>query len=256
MINPVELAQEAKERIPSFAKAKYMVVKMAPPKMGTIRDGLVLYAVLISFVNENGEEVEMVTVGEDAENNKHIIEFPFGKGGLLTTKFRGPKSYYRFKDDDTGKFYYLGKNDPVTKINSLLTNDAAIAQLKDKVDNWDTLAETDKDIMIDEYFESIYKFGLGKDLSLPSADGEQVVPELGMVTELYRMYYPPKDDEQYGNTIISKWPRRDSAQPQAENLGGDYKIVNADIAVAIYEELTKRDDTFDPAKFSSDEDII
>lgn len=229
--NPMELAEDSQERtLPNFLKGKFVVLKIVPPKGKGIRDGLVLTAGLLSY-EEAGKHVDMVELKEGPSGWE--VALPFGKRGIMATKYRGPKSYYRFKYDDSDKFYYIGKNDPKTKINELLTEEGANKVLESNVKGWLSLDNIERDNYLDEYYENFYMYGFAKDLNLPLEDGKQALPQVGMVTDFYREYTPPERDEKYGNTIITKWTRK----TDAPELSGEYGLIDPEAAVAIYNAL-------------------
>lgn len=248
IMNPWEISEESTSvtRPPSFTQAKYMLVRLAHPKGKTVRDGVVATLAMISYFNEQDKEVESVQV--DQTPSGYEITFPNGKGGIMATKYRGPKSFYKFVNNDTQKWYQIGSNDPVTKINSKCTTEAATAEMSKRIEGWDTLNDAEQNQYIDEYFQSLYMFGLAKDFNLDTESKEDEIPTVGFVTDFYRRYTPPKGDERYGNVTVTKYAKAENKP----NLPGEYKLVDAEIAASIYEALTSRDNSaasFDPANF-------
>lgn len=247
--NPMDLVEQS-NRIPLLTEGKFMVLRMVPPKKtNSIRDGLVMTLALISYMDKD-KEVELVSISETPDGYK--VDLPQGKRGIFATKYRGPKSYFRFKDEKTGADIYLGNNDPKTKINSKCTIAAAEEYMSVKIDNFEALPQDEKDAYIDEYFQNFYTFAFAKDLALPEVDGVQVLPQPGMVTQLYRTYEPPQGDDKWGNTTVSKYPLKGQDVP---NLSGDYKLMPAEIATAIYQKITETDKPFN-SEFNLDDDII
>ena len=237
MINPMQFAEELESFvdrghiIPNFILGKYMVLDVAAPRGKTKRDGLVLHCALLSYKDKNGEDVEMIQI-EDGISGLDVT-FPNGKRGITATKYRGPKSIYKYVED--GKWKQIS--------NSLMTIDAAEEYCANNVEGWDTFSLGEKDFKIDEYLESFYSMGLRKDLDLP----DNVNPKPGMVVELYRRYTPPVGDEKYGNTIITKWAQKE----QMPNLDGSYIEKDTALAKAILTALrTPGEATFDPSEFA------
>ena len=78
-------------------------------------------------------------------------------------------------------------------------------------------------MLIDEYLYNRFMFALALDYNMltpeqyelldnPEVDFDQllkegtiVLPFVGMITNMYRRYDPPKDDKQYGNTVVTKF---------------------------------------------------
>lgn len=225
--------------IPNFTKGRFMLLRMVPPKTKGIRDGLVATFGMLSY--EDSSSVSVPTIEVQQTTAGYVVSFPKGKRGLLSTKFRGPKSWYNFVDNATGKKYHTGLNNPQTGINNKATVEAAEAKLSVKIPDWDQLTDESRDIEIDKYFEDFYTYGLAKDLNLNPEPNKETgetdptqLPVVGMVTDLYREYTPPAGDEKYGRTIVSKYfPKKG-----LPNLSGEYQIRDAEIAAAIYEGLT------------------
>lgn len=236
--------------IPDFTKGKFMVVRLAHPKGKTIRDGMVATTIMTSYEGENGS-IELVKIQEGPGG--YGVTFPKGKRGLLATKFRGPKSWYRFYNNVEDKFYQWGQNDPKTGVNSNLTLPYVREHLSNKVPNWEGLSVTEQDHHVDAYYEQAYFDGLAKDFNLDIEVNPGLKPEVGMVTEMYRRYTPPKEDERYGNVVVTKFAPREGKPP----LSGDYTMVDAEIAASVYDALVRKEDTsFNPKDFkeNSDED--
>jgi len=248
-INVWDLGSEVenKPRIPTFAKSKYMVLKVVPPKGKTVRDGLVMHAALISYEDKDGNEIKVTNVTEGTSG--YEVEFPLGKYLVLATKYRGPKSWYNFVHPVSGKWTRI----PQEKFSLSFANE----YVKSHTENWDQLDDTTKEQLVDDYFEKMYTFGLACDFNLDTSEEDFVTPKPGMVTHFYRRYTPPKEDEKYGNTIITKWPsRRIDAEKDFEALDGSYEMVNSEVAEAIITALSENDNQdkkFDPTKTDSTE---
>lgn len=254
IINPWDIAEDTKQAvIPSFVQGKFILMRIAAPKGKTVRDGLVAHLGLISYKTEDGKEVTMTEVTKTSSG--FTVEFPSGKRGILSTKFRGPKNWYKFRRPD-GSWFQIGTNDPVTKINDKFTPEYAEKRLSATVKEWSSYNDIERDNLIDEYLEGMFMFGLAMDFNLPMKEEikEIELPFVGMVTEFYRQYTPPAKGEKYGNTIITKFAPREGK----ETLSGDYTRVDAEIAVAIHTKLQEREEErFDPAVFGEDdEDVI
>jgi len=254
IVNPWELG-EITTGMPVFTKGKFITLKITPPKGKTIRNGLVATLAMIAYENE-GEMIETVSVtGSPAS---YHVEFPHGKRDIMATKYRGPKSWYRFRNNETGSFYTIGKRDPVTGINSRMTDDGAIDYLSGKITGWEGLSPDEQDSMIDDYFAEMYMFALAKDYNMDVEQEPALTPFTGMVTDFYRRYTPPKEGERWGNVVVTKFARQEGK----ETLSGDYTQVDAEIAATIYETLTTHEastTSFDPASFvenSEDNDIM
>lgn len=247
-IKPWDMGNEVddKPRIPSFAKAKYMVTKVVPPKGKTIRDGLVISAALISYVDDNGSDVQVTKVVEGPGG--YEIEFPLGKFLVQATKYRGPKSWYNFVHPTTGKW---------TKISQeKFTEPFAISYLSTSIPNWNELTEDEKNERIDSYFEDMYNFGLACDFNFDTSKEDYPTPKVGMLVNFYRRYTMPEDGEKYGNTIITKWPNKKSnVEKTFEDLDGSFEQKDAVIAEAIITALsaTEKPKEFDPT--SDDDDV-
>jgi len=245
-LKPWEMGEErASTGIPALCTTEQMCVKLACPKNKTVRDGLVAYFLMTSYFNSDGKQIETVIVQEDPSGYK--ISFPLGKTGLISTKYRGPKSYYKFQDNKSGSFYEIPQ--------SKFTVEAATTECADKVGGWSDLSDEDKALHIDEYFASMFNFGMSQDLMLPIEGDDFTDPAVGITTKLYRVYTPPSEGEKYGNVIITKWKRG------LPNLDGEFKVNPEPLAVAAYEEYQKRDNVetkFDPTTFVEDEgdDVI
>jgi len=248
-INAWDLGSETedKPRIPVFAKSKYMVTGINPPKGKTIREGLVVSAALISYTNNNGEEIKVTEVFTGPSGFE--VAFPLGKFLVRATKYRGPKSWYNFVHPTTGKWTRI----PQEKF----TVEFAKSLLSAKVSGWDLLSEVDKDDLIDSYFEDMYNFGLACDFNFDTAEKDFIIPKVGMLVEFYRRYTPPVGDEKYGNTIITKWPnKKDTTENTYDALDGSFEQKDVAIAEAIIAALStsEKPKEFDPT--SDDEDDV
>lgn len=244
IVNPWEMGEEVSSNsIPSFTKGKFIVLRIVPPKGKTVRDGKVATLGMISYIADDGKEKVLIEVAQTSGG--YSVEFPFGKRGIMATKYRGPKSWYSFVNNETGKRYQIGKNDPVTKINSRCTLEAAEKYLSENISDWQNLDNTSKEDAIDEYFNDMFMYGLAKDFNLDVERDDSLIPQVGMITDFYRRYTPPKTGERFGNVIVTKYATSEGK----ENISGDYKMVDAEIAATIYDGLTTRDDSassFDP----------
>lgn len=249
-INPWEMGQELNvATIPNFTKAKYMTLRIAPPKGKGVREGLIATLGMLSY-ESNEVEVETINITDSPEGYR--VTFPHGKRGILATKYRGPKSWYRFVNSKTNKWYQVGSTDPRTGINTHLMPDFVEETLAKKIPNWEQLEQSERDIHIDNYYwDDMYMFGLAKDYNLPYELDKTEVPKVGMVTEFYRRYTPPKEGERFGNTIITKFAPAEGK----ENLSGEYTMADAEIAASVLDAiLTKEDSSFNPDQFKSNSD--
>jgi len=247
-INPWEMAEGLNEAvIPSFVEAKYMLLRIAPPKGKTIKEGLVNTLGLVSYIGDNGKEVLMIEVTEGPDG--YSVEFPFGKRGIQATKYRGPKSWYRFKKSD-GTWFQIGSNNPVTKVNNKFTANYAEKHLSTTVEDWAKLSIAEQDALIDQYLLDMYMFAFALDYNLEVDQDNVQLPFVGMVTKLYRRYTPPKEGERFGNTIVTKFAPSEGR----ETLNGEFTQVDATIAAAIYNKLQERDAArFNPLDFVENE---
>lgn len=258
IVNPWEMGEETSSTsIPMFTKGKFILMRLAHPRGKTVRDGLVATLGMISYIADDGTEKVLIEVSKSTSG--YSIEFPLGKRGIMATKYRGPKSWYSFVNNETGKRYQIGKNDPVSKINSKCTLEAAEEYLSENIKDWENLDATSKEDAIDEYFHDMFMFGLAKDFNLDVEKDDSLVPQVGMITDFYRRYTPPKEGERFGNVIVTKY----APSQGVDNLSGENKVVDAEIAAAIYEGLTSRDESaasFDPTKIvennSENSDVI
>ena len=227
-------------QIPSFTLAKYMVVKIAPPRQKTILNGLVMTAIMLSYVDANNEVVKTVEVNE--VDDAVQIKFPEGKRNLIATKYRGPKSIYKFKNPKTNKFYQIG--------NEKLTVEYANNYLSASVDKWDSMTNDEKETLVEQYLEDMFMFGFSNDLALNDSNTENediIVPKVGMVTEFYRRWSPPAEGEKYGNTIITKFAPREGKP----TLSGEYDMIAEDLATVVYLQYQERPSTV-PSSDSED----
>lgn len=251
IINPWDMADTIQQTvIPNFVLAKYMTLRIAPPKGKTVREGLVETLGLLSYTLENGKEITTIDVTQGPSGFE--IEFPFGKRGLTATKYRGPKSVYKFRKAN-GDWFQIGTNDPKTWINERFTPAYAEEILSEKISDWTSLTDIDKSQLVDEYLEDMFMFGLAMDHNL-EVEGEDIkFPEIGMVTNFYRRYEAPSGDEKYGRVTATKFAPAEGK----ETLSGDYTMVDAEIAAAILNKLQERDESFSPKDFDKNsEDII
>lgn len=254
LINPWDMASDLNEAvIPQFVQAKYMVLRIAPPKGKEVVAGLLATCGLMSYVGENGTEVKMIEVSEGPSG--YSVEFPNGKRGITATKYRGPKSWYRFRKED-GSWFQIGSNDRATGINNKFTPEYAEKHLESSIKGWDQISEADRKEMIEEYLYDMFLFALALDFNLKVEGDDLEMPFVGMVSDLYRRYTPPKDGEKYGNTVITKFAPSEGR----ETLSGDYTKVDAEIAAAVHAKIQERDEArFDPADFAkkdAKEDVI
>jgi hypothetical protein len=235
----------SKFTIPTFVKGKYMVLKVAPPKTKTIRDGLVMTAAMLSYEYE-GAEVKTIEVKEGVGG--YDILFPHGKYDLLATKYRGPKSMYKFLNPKTGKFTQIS--------NDKFTLTYAEQYLSSILPNWYELDASEKDVHVDEYFENMYTFGMANDFNFNTGIDPYDIPAPGMVVNFYRRWTAPKEGEKYGNTIITKWPNKKSeVEKDYQNLDGSFAKFDEAIALAIYDGIKEQaTPKFDPSSFVELED--
>lgn len=257
--NPMDMGDESTtSTIPSFTEGRFITVRIVPPKGKSIREGLVATLAMISYKAEDGQDVPLTVVNQLSDGT-YNVEFPRGKRGIMATKYRGPKSWYRFKNNKTEKFYVIGKNDPVTKLNSNLTIEFAEKYLAKNTPDWNNFKEgsTEREDMLDSYFEDMYMYGFAKDYNLEVEEDLKNVPFVGLVTNFYRKYTPPTEGERYGNVIVTKFAPKEGKAV----LNGDYTTVDAEIAASIYTALTTSEaskTSFDPNEFveNSADDVI
>lgn len=242
---PWELGEVQSNKAPSFqipdlCKGKHLLVRLAPPKGKGVRDGLVATFLMTSFFDSNANEIKLVEVLEGIGGYK--ISFPLGKRGLVATKYRGPSSYYRYLDKESNQFYQI----PAERF----TLQGALSYCEENVEGWAEKSEVEKDSLLDEYFHEMFMFGISQDLALPTEGDSFTQPFVGLQSELYRIYTPPKAGDKYGNIIITKWHK---GQP---SLNGDFSSQPVELAEAIHLEYQSKDtvDAFDPTSFVEDED--
>lgn len=242
ILNPWDLGHEVTQTsIPEFCTADFMLVKLAPPKGKTIRDGVVASFIMTGYYDEKGNKISLVDVTESAGGYK--VEFPLGKRGLFATKFRGPSNFYKFKNPETGKWFQISQDK--------LTIAYAREHLGRAVENWTNLSDAERDVYIDTYLEDIYMFGLSNDIALAAdKNGKFTVPVVGLQTKLYRVYSAPKGGSKYPDIKITKWEK---GYPE---LTGEHKIFSETIALAIHDEYQKREETFDPSTYEIEEDDV
>lgn len=235
-VNPWEMGDDLNSTvIPSFVKAKFVLVKLTHPKMKTKRNGLVGTFLMTSYEDEYGKKVDLVEAEESPDG--YEVKFPLGKRGLIGTKFRGPNNSYRFINPKTNKWFQISKEK--------FTEEYAIEYLSQKIDNWDTLSDVEKDSAIDDYLEEMFLFGLSQDLALETkSDGSFDKPFVGLTTTLYRVSTPPAEGERYPNVKITKWEK---GKP---SLDGEHDSIPESLALKMYEEYQIREeDRFDPTTF-------
>jgi len=254
LINPWEMVSDLNEAvIPQFTQAKYMILRIAPPKGKDIHAGLLATCGLVSYIGENETEVKMIEASEGPSG--YEITFPNGKRGLTATKYRGPKSWYRFRKAD-GSWFQIGSNNRDTGINEKFTPAYAEKHLASSIKGWDQMSEADREGSVNDYLYDMFMFALALDFNL-KVEGDNIeMPFVGMVSDLYRRYTPPKEGEKYGNTVITKFAPSEGRT----TLSGDYTKVDAEIAVAIHEKIQERSEArFNPADFTekeAEEDVI
>lgn len=239
-LNPWELGKDLDSTvIPSFVKAKYVLVKLGHPRMKTIRDGIVGTFLMTSYEDEYGKKIELVEASETPDG--YEIKFPLGKRGLIGTKFRGPQNSYRFINPKTGKWFQI----PKEKFTELYAKE----YLMTTVPTWNTLSDIEQDAMIDDYLQEMFLFGLSQDLGLEaSEDGSFEKPFVGLTTELYRVSTPAAEGEKYPNIKITKWEK---GKP---SLDGEHTSIPESLASAMYAEYQRREeDQFDPTTFNEKE---
>ena len=57
IVNPWDMGEEvASNSIPSFAKGKFILLRIVPPRGKTVRDGLVATLGMISYIADDGKE--------------------------------------------------------------------------------------------------------------------------------------------------------------------------------------------------------
>ena len=246
IVNVWDMTEGLNEQvIPQFVEGKYMVLRIVPPKGKDIAAGLVTTCGLVSYTGENGNDVPMIEVSEGPGGFE--VSFPNGKRGISATKYRGPKSWYRFRKED-GSWFQIGSNNRETGINEKFTPEYAEKHLSTSMKGWDQMSEADREEYKDEYLQDMFMFALALDFNLKVEGDEMELPFVGMVTDLYRRYTPPKEGQQYGNTVITKFAPSEGR----ETLSGDYTTVDAEIAAAVYEKLTERTEArFDPTEFAN-----
>ena len=235
---------DSKARIPSFVKAKYIVTKVVPPKGKTIRDGLVVSAAMLSYLDEDGLEVKVTNVTEGPGGLE--VEFPLGKHYVSATKYRGPKSWYNFVHPTTGKWTNIPQE--------IFTEEFSKGYLTEHLEGYSDMSEVEKDESIDSYFENMYLFGMSCDFNFDTSRDDYTTPAVGMIVEFYRKYVPPAEGEKYGNTTITKFPtKKITSQEGLDNLDGSFEQKDAALSEAIILALTSdnKPKEFDP---TSDDD--
>lgn len=245
-LQPWEMGEEIKSTgFPPLIVSDQLLVRIAPIKRtNDIRDGLVASFIMTAYYDEGGNKIDTVVAEESADG--YSISFPKGKRGLMSTKFRGPTNYYRFKHPESKDWYQI----PQEKF----TPEYAIQYLSGKITGWDGLEDTEKERLISEYLEDMYMYGLSQDLMLAIKGEEFDAPFVGLRTKLYRVWTAPNPakGEKWPNIIATKWHK---GQP---DLDGEYETVDEGLTQAILEEWSTKDDAtadFDPTKFVEDDPI-
>ena len=244
-----EINKDTKPTIPSICIGKFILVRLAPPKNKTVREGMVSTYLLRSFKElETGKETETITIKESPKG--YEIGFPLGKSGLMATKFRGPKSWYNYVNPETGKRYQIPKES--------YTSEYAIKYLSGQTSEFEgildfpNLTDIEKDALIDEYlFDKFTVYGLALDVAMPVTDSGVGKFRVGLQTQLYRTYEPPKADEKWPEIVATKWLK---GQP---SLSGEYELLPEELALSVFEEWQKQDK--DDTKFNpvdEDEDVF
>jgi hypothetical protein len=254
-IKPWEMGEESKSTgIPTFTTANYLLVRIAPPKgRTTVREGLVATLLLMSYINEEGKEIQTVQV-EESESG-YDVKFPLGKKGLTGTKFRGPKNYYRFINPNTKKSYIIPQEKFTVEYAEKLLSGEITVDGFEPIENWDSLNQAEKDGHIDNYLENMFLYGLSQDLGLPIEGEDFTIPKIGMKSKFYRVYEPPKEGERWGRTLVTKWHK---GQP---SLDGTYIDLPEAMTTAIYDSfqaisVKESDADFDPTTFVEDDDVL
>lgn len=225
------------DNFPALLKGKFLLVKIAAPKEKTVRDGLVATFLMTSYFDETGKEIKTIEAQQAAEGYK--ITFPLGKRGLHSTKYRGPKSFNKWKIN--GEDYIITADQ--------FTIESAIDYCqngKNKIPNWNELSEVEKEVYIDQYYYDMYLLALSQDLVLPLEDNGFTAPTVGMLTTLYRVSEPPIGDSKWPRVTITKWHKG------MDSLDGTIDELPPTLATSIYEEWMRRDNPkseFDPTSF-------
>lgn len=234
--------------IPDVCRGKHLLVRLAPPKGKGVRDGLVSTFLMTSYFNEEDVQVELVEVKENAGGYK--VSFPLGKRALISTKFRGPSSYYRYLDKKSNQFYQIPQERFTLEgaVSYCEENQKDLPELRGFKDK----TELERDDLLDQYYHDLYHFGISQDLVLPIDEKDEFKePFVGLQTELYRIYTPPKEGERWGNIIVTKWRR---GKP---SLSGEFTEHPAAMAEAIHLEYQSKDtdeESFDPTSFVEKDD--
>lgn len=242
LIKPWEMGEKIKSTgIPSFCTGKFILTRLAAPKGKTVQSGLVATFLMSSFFDDKGIEKKTIEVAESEKG--YEITFPAGKRGLLATKYRGPKSYFRWKNPETGEPYQI----PQEKF----TVEYAANHCSTTIEGWSDYSDLEKETYINDYLYDMYSFAISQDLALPFKDDTFTAPVVGLQTKLYRVFTPPSEGEKYGNVIITKWHKG------MDPLDGDYRELPEILATSIYDEWMRRetDKPVDPTSFVEEDEI-
>ncbi len=242
LIKPWEMGEQKQStNIPDFCVADYILCKLAPPKTKTIQNGIVGHFLMSAYYDDKGQKISTIEVKSSEKG--YSVAFPLGKRNLLATKFRGPKSYHRWKNPATGEPYQIDQEK--------FSVDYATTFCKKENAEWESFDDITKETYINDYLWDMYAFAIAQDLALPFTDDDFTAPTVGMQTKLYRIYTPPAKDEKYGNTIITKWHKGKDA------LNGEYRDLTEPLATSIYDEWTRREEkAIDPVSFVEEDDAV
>lgn len=228
-------------KIPTFCTGDFILTRLAAPKTKTIQNGMVATFLMTAFYDDNENKVQTIEVAQSEKG--YDISFPIGKRDLLATKFRGPKSYHRWKNDKTGEPYKIPQEN--------FTVEYATTFCKSQHDGWEDYDELTKETYINDYLFDMYSFAISQDLALPYSEESFTAPIVGMQTKFYRVYTPPSEGEKYGNVIITKWHKGKDA------LNGDYRELEPTLATSIYDEWMRRESkSIDPTSFVEEDEIF
>ena len=234
--------------LPDFCIGDHMLVKLGPPKLKGVRDGLVASFIMTAYYDSDNNKIELVEVDETASG--YSVRFPLGKRGLFATKYRGANNKYVFYNKD-GKYEIPPER--FTLEGAIEWCEGTDKDGNPNVPGWPEMSDAEKELALDEYFADMYMFGMSQDLALPIEGESFTEPFVGLQTKLYRTYTSPAQGDRYGNTIISKWRKG------FKNLDSEYNTHPVALAEAIYDEWQVREpktDDFDPTALESDENII
>lgn len=243
LIKPWEMGETTKSTgIPTFCIGDFILTRLAAPKGKTIQNGLVATFLMSAYYDDNNQKIETIEVAQSEKG--YNISFPLGKRGLLATKFRGPKSYHRWKNPETGEPYKIPQEN--------FTIEYATDFCSKQHENWNDFDALTKETYINDYLFDMYSFAISQDLALPYSEDSFTAPIVGMSTKLYRVYTPPSEGEKYGNVIVTKWHKGKDA------LSGDYREIAPELATSIYDEWIRREEnkSIDPTSFVEEDDAI